>query len=312
VENAKTNDSLNPLSESRNCVYLAVCGRTNAGKSSLVNLLVGEKIAIVSDKPQTTRTRINGVLTKGNTQYVFVDTPGFHKEKTALSKHMHKSIRSSIADVDVILLLADCTKKPPAKLDAAITENPADVILLLNKVDLIKDKAQLLTMIDEYSKLGEFAEIVPISAKDGTNVEKILPLLKAYSKPGEFYFDPELPTDQPERIWLAEIIREKLLDSLRDELPHGIAVQIEKMEYGKTTKSKQIVDLSAVIICEKASHKGMVIGKQGSMLKQIGEIARLEMEEYFECKVNLKLWVKVAEDWRNRENLIHEYELRAD
>ncbi|MCL2633334.1 MAG: GTPase Era [Oscillospiraceae bacterium] len=290
-------------------VFAAVCGYANAGKSSLVNLLVGEKVAIVSEKPQTTRTRINGVLTVDETQYVFTDTPGFHKAQNALSKHMLKSIRSSVTDVDVILLMADCTKKPtlPDLLDEKI-----DVILLLNKVDLIKDKNQLLLIIDAYCKLYEFKEIIPISVKKQINTEKILPLLNNYAKESEFYFDPELPTDQSEKIWLSEVIREKLLHELYEEIPHGIAVQIELIEYGKTNKGADIVDLSAVIICEKESHKGMIIGKQGGMLKKIGSVARGETEEYFGCKVNMKLWVKVAEDWRNRESLINDFGLRAE
>jgi len=294
-------------------VFTAVCGRTNAGKSSLVNLLIGEKIAIVSEKPQTTRTRINGVLTRENTQYIFVDTPGFHKEKSALSKHMHKSIRSSVAGVDVILLLTDCTKN--LFIDESVKNENLPTILLLNKVDLIKDKSLLLKQIEEYNKLYDFVEIISISVKNEINTEKILPILLRYaqaSDSGEFYYDPELPTDQPEKVWLSEIIREKLLFELREELPHGIAVQIEVLEFGKTNKGEDIVDLSAAIVCEKASHKGMIIGKKGRSLKKIGEIARLECEEYFGCKVHLKLWVKVAEDWRNRENLIYEFGLKAE
>jgi GTP-binding protein Era len=298
------------MNKNRKTVFAAVCGKTNAGKSSLVNLLVGEKVAIVSEKPQTTRTRINGVLTKDDTQFVFVDTPGFHKEKSALSKHMLKSIRSSVAGVDVILLLADCTKRPFVEKD--LLDNSTDVILLLNKVDLVKDKATLLTLIEDYSKLREFVEIIPISVKKEINTEKIIPMLEKYAQVGEFYYDPELPTDQPEKVWLSEIIREKLLHELYEEIPHGIAVKIETMEFSKTNRGKKIVDLSAVIVCEKDSHKGMVIGRQGSMLKKIGEVARLECEEYFGCKVNMKLWVKVSADWRNRENLINEYGLKSE
>jgi GTP-binding protein Era len=298
-------------------VFTAVCGKTNAGKSSLVNLLVGEKIAIVSSKPQTTRMQINGVLTaKDNVQFVFVDTPGFHKEKSVLSKHMLKSIRSSVAGVDVILMLADCTKKPFAERD--LLNSSADVILLLNKTDLLKSKGDLLILIEQYSKINcsrglpRFKEIIPISVKDGTNIEKILPLLKTYAKKSPFHYDSQFPTDQPEKIWLSEIIREKLLNELREELPHGIAVQIETLEETKTNKGENIVDISAAVVCEKTSHKGMIIGKQGAMLKKIGEDARLEMQEYFECKVNLKLWVKIAEDWRNKESLIHEFGLKSE
>lgn len=291
-------------------VFAAVCGKTNAGKSSLVNLLVGEKVAIVSEKPQTTRTQINGVLTTETVQYIFVDTPGFHKEKSGLSKHMHKTIRSAVAGVDVIIFVADCTKK--ITLNQELIETKTEIILLLNKADLLKSKAELLTIISDCDKIRDFVEIIPISVKDGTNIEKILPILEQYGQEGEFCFDPELPTDQPEKIWLSEIIREKLLHELREELPHGIAVQIESVEYSKTNKGEKIVDLSAAIICEKQSHKGMVIGKGGAALKKIGSISRLETEAYFGCKVNLKLWVKVAEDWRNRENLIHEYGLKSE
>jgi len=291
-------------------VFAAVCGRANAGKSSLVNLLVGEKIAIVSDKPQTTRKSVNGILTKGDVQYVFVDTPGMHKARNALSEHMIKSIRSSVGGVDVVLFMADCTKK--TYLPKELESNGADIILLLNKIDLFPDKNLLLPIIDAYSKLRDFAEIIPISVKTGDNTGKILPLLNKYAKKSEFYFPDDLPTDQPEKVWLSEIIREKLLFNLREELPHGIAVLIEELEYSKTNKGEEIVDLSAVIMCEKESHKGIIIGKNGAMLKKIGEISRKETEEYFECKVNLKLWVKVAEDWRNKESMINRFGLKHE
>jgi len=289
-------------------VFAAVCGKANAGKSSLVNLLVGEKIAIVSEKPQTTRTSVNGILTKGGTQYVFIDTPGMHRAKNALSEHMIKSVRSSVVGADIILLIADCTKKPSVPKDMLSGET----VLLLNKVDLIKDKNTLLPIIGEYSKLYGFAEIIPISVKDGTNTEKIPPLLDKYAKKSDFYFPEDLPTDQPEKIWLSEIIREKLLMNLRDELPHGIAVIVENLEYSKTSSGKDIVDLSAVIICEKDSHKGMIIGKSGAALKKIGTAAREETEDYFGCKVNMKLWVKVAEDWRKSESMISRFGLKNE
>ncbi|MDR0223191.1 MAG: GTPase Era [Oscillospiraceae bacterium] len=297
-------------------VFAAVCGKANAGKSSLVNLLVGEKVAITGEKPQTTRARINGVLTRGEIQYVFTDTPGLHKPENTLSRHMLKSIRSGAAGADAILFVADCSKKSGGA-DASVLEflenvRGSDVILLLNKIDLVKDKSALLGIIDEYRKIYGFAQIIPISVKDGTNTEKILPLLSSYAKKSEFFFEPGLSTDQSERVWLSEIIREKLLNALREEVPHGIAVGVESVADGKTKKGEEIVDVSAVIVCEKQSHKGMVIGKGGALLKKIGESARMETEEYFGRKVNLKLWVKVAEDWRNRENLINKFGLKSE
>ena len=295
--------------------FIAITGRANAGKSSLTNLLVGEKVAIVSDKPQTTRTRINGVLTKGETQYVFIDTPGMHKPKNKLSEHMVKSIRSSVEDVNAVLLMVDATKKLSSietNLIEGFKANKQNVILLVNKVDLIKDKTALLKILDEYSKLYDFAEIIPISVKNRINTNLILPAVAKYAIEGPHYFDDNLPTDQPEKIWLAEIVREKILRSMHEEIPHGVAVEIESLEESKTNKGEDIVDLGVVIICEKASHKGMIIGKQGAMLKKIGSIARTEMEDYFGTKVNMKLWVKVQEDWRNKDSFIAQLGLNAE
>ncbi|MBQ8411309.1 MAG: GTPase Era [Ruminiclostridium sp.] len=296
-------------------VFVAVTGRPNAGKSSLTNLLVGEKVAIVSEKPQTTRTRINGVLTKGETQYVFIDTPGMHKAATKLSEQMVKTISNSISDVEVAILMVDATKKPSAieeKLTADFKKCGTDVILLLNKVDLIKNKSDILKIIETYSSLYNFVEIIPISVKNRINTELILPIIEKYAVESPHFFDDDLPTDQPEKIWLAEIVREKILNSMYEEIPHGTAVQIESMEFSKTNKGEDIVDIGVVIICEKQSHKGMIIGKQGAMLKKIGRIAREEMEEYFEQKVNMKIWVKVKEDWRNSDTLITDFGLNAE
>lgn len=296
-------------------VFVAVTGRPNAGKSSLTNLLVGEKVAIVSEKPQTTRTRINGVLTKGETQYVFIDTPGMHKAATKLSEQMVKTISNSISDVEVAILMVDATKKPSAieeKLTADFKKCGTDVILLLNKVDLIKNKSDILKIIETYSSLYNFVEIIPISVKNRINTELILPIIEKYAVESPHFFDDDLPTDQPEKIWLAEIVREKILNSMYEEIPHGTAVQIESMEFSKTNKGEDIVDIGVVIICEKQSHKGMIIGKQGAMLKKIGRIAREEMEEYFEQKVNMKIWVKVKEDWRNSDMLITDFGLNAE
>ena len=296
-------------------VFVAVTGRPNAGKSSLTNLLVGEKVAIVSPKPQTTRTRINGVLTKGETQFVFIDTPGMHKPKTKLSEQMVKAIDNSIADVEVSLLVVDATKKTSAieeRLIADFKTKKSDVILLINKVDLIKDKSELLGIIGGYSEMYDFAEIIPISVKTGDNTELIIPAVEKYAVESPHFFDDDLPTDQPEKIWLAEIVREKILNTMYDEIPHGTAVQIESLEFSKTNKGEDIVDIGVVIICERQSHKGMIIGKGGSMLKKIGQVARTEMEEYFEQKVNMKLWVKVKDDWRNSDVLITDFGLNAE
>lgn len=296
-------------------VFVAITGRPNAGKSSLTNLLVGEKVAIVSEKPQTTRTRINGVLTKGETQFVFIDTPGMHKPHTKLSEQMIKTIDNSIADVEVSILMVDVTKKPSAVEERLINDFKAkkeDVILLLNKVDLVKNKSDLLKIIEQYSSMYEFAEIIPISVKNKVSTELILPIVERYAVESPHFFDDDLPTDQPEKIWLAEIVREKILNNMYEEIPHGTAVQIESMEFSKTNKGEDIVDLGVVIICEKQSHKGMIIGKQGAMLKKIGQIAREELEEYFEQKVNMKIWVKVKEDWRNSDALITDFGLSAE
>ena len=296
-------------------VFVAITGRPNAGKSSLTNLLVGEKIAIVSEKPQTTRMKINGILTNGEMQYVFIDTPGMHKAKTKLSEEMVKSIKNSIEDVDVAVLMVDATKKL-SKIEENLIENfkirKLNVILLINKVDLIKDKSELLQTIELLSKLYDFAEVIPISVKKQINTGLILPAIDKFAKESPHYFPDDLPTDQPEKVWLSEIVREKILRTMYEEIPHGVAVKIESLEETKTNKGEDIVDIGVLIICEKASHKGMLIGKQGAMLKKIGSIAREDLEDYFECKVNMTMWVKVNEDWRNKEAFILEIGLGAD
>lgn len=296
-------------------VFVAITGRPNAGKSSLTNLLVGEKVAIVSEKPQTTRMKINGILTQGEMQYVFIDTPGMHKAKTKLSEEMVKSIKNSIEDVDVAVLMVDATKKL-SKIEENLIENfkvrKLNVILLINKVDLIKDKSELLQMIELLSKQYDFAEIIPISVKKQINTKLILPAIDKFAKESPHFFPDDLPTDQPEKVWLSEIVREKILRTMHEEIPHGVAVEIESLEETKTNNGEDIVDVGVLIICEKASHKGMLIGKQGTMLKKIGSIARQDLEDYFECKVNMTMWVKVNEDWRNKEAFILEMGLGAD
>lgn len=290
-------------------LFTAITGRPNAGKSSLTNLLVGEKISIVSAKPQTTRNRINGVLTKGDTQYVFIDTPGMLRARTKLGEHMVKSVRSSVEDVDCAVLMADVTKKMSPveqQLIRSFENNGSPVILLLNKIDLLKNKEELLPMIEQYSKLYEFAEIIPISVKRRINTDRILPALERFASEGEHFFPDDIATDRTERFLCAEIVREKILWTMEQEIPHGTAVDIESFNSRKGKSGTEIIDIGAVIICEKQSHKGMLIGKGGERLKQIGTMARKDIEELLDCKVNLQLFVKVKEDWRNRESIINE------
>ncbi len=296
-------------------VFIAITGRPNAGKSSLTNLLVGEKISIVSEKPQTTRNRINGVLTKGDTQYVFIDTPGFLKPRTKLAEHMVKSVRTSVDDVDVAILMADATKKLSAveqELARSFTSHNTKVILLLNKVDLIKSKEELLPLLDEYSKLYSFEEIIPISVKKRINTELIMPLLERYAVEGEHFFPDDIATDRTERFLCSELIREKLLWTMQQEIPHGTAVDIESFSSRTNKNNAEVIDIGAVIICEKQSHKGMIIGKGGERLKQIGSLARKDIEEMLDAKVNLQIFVKVKENWRDNERFITDNKIADD
>ena len=286
--------------------FIAITGRANAGKSSLTNLLVGEKISIVSEKPQTTRNRINGVLTKGDTQYVFMDTPGMHKPKTKLSEHMVKSIRQSVDDVDCAILMADVTKKISSieqDLIRSFASHGTAVVLLLNKVDLLKDKSEILKIIQQYSELYDFEEIIPISVKNRINTDQIMPVLERFAVEGEHFFPDDIATDRTERFMCSEIVREKILRVMQEEIPHGVAVDVEKFK-SRMKGDTEIIDISVVIICEKESHKGMIIGKGGERLKQIGTMARGDMEDLLQAKVNLQCIVKVKEDWRNRERVI--------
>lgn len=295
-------------------VFTAITGRPNVGKSSLTNLLVGEKISIVSDKPQTTRNRINGVLTDGEVQYVFIDTPGVLRARNRLGEHMRKSIRTSMEDVDAAILIVDVTKKvsdAERELIRSFEQNGTDVILLLNKIDLVRDKNSLLPLIAQYSELYDFAEVIPISVKTRANTDKILPALAKFAQEGEHVFPDDIATDRTERFLCAEIIREKILWKMQQEIPHGTAVDIEQFS-SREKNGSEIIDISAVIICEKDSHKGMLIGKGGERLKEIGTLARTDMEDLLGAKVALKLFVKVKEDWRNRENIIAEYNIADD
>lgn len=289
--------------------FVTIAGRPNAGKSSLLNALVGEKIAAVSSKPQTTRTKITGVVTKGATQYVFMDTPGIHKAKNKLSEHMIKTINDSVSDVDIILLVSDCTKtvsQTERDLLSGISHK-SKVILVLNKIDLIEDKQSLMQKISEYSDLYDFEEVIPVSVAENDGIDIIMSAIDKFTVEGPHYFPDDTLTDQPEKVIMAEIIREKALNNLNDEIPHGIAVSIESLGERDSKSGEPILDISAVIYCERESHKRIVIGKNGSMLKKIGGDARAELEQFFQIKVNLQCWIKVKEGWRNREGMIKNF-----
>ncbi len=291
--------------------FVAIVGKPNVGKSSLLNTLLGEKIAIVSSKPQTTRTRITGVLTEDIYQWVFLDTPGFHKPKTKLSGHMNKVVTDSIADVDLVLFVVEpMGKLVPEELSLIeqFKSRRLPVILVINKIDLI-DKEQLLARIAEISALYEFEAVVPVSVTENEGISTLMDELRAHTEEGPHFFPDDTLTDQPERAIAAEIIREKILRSMRDEIPHGTAVDIEKM---RERESGGILDIEATIYCEKESHKGMIIGKGGAMLKKIGSDARADLEAFLDTKVNLKCWVKVRDDWRNSEKAIKQVGLRYD
>lgn len=296
--------------ETRN-EFITIVGKANAGKSSLLNALTGEKIAAVSSKPQTTRTRISGIVTEENTQYVFMDTPGVHRSKNKLGEHMNKTVKDSIADVDLILMVSDVTAKTDDNefnIIKSFHKNDK-VILILNKIDLLKDKEKLVPIIAGYSKLYDFDAIVPISVLKNDGIDIVWDEVKKYSSEGPHYFPDDSFTDQHEQIIASEMIREKILELMSDEVPHGIAVMVEQMKERTGKNGDDILDISATIYCERDSHKGMIIGKNGSMLKKIGQLAREELENFFEIKVNLQCWVKVKEDWRNKENLIRNFGL---
>lgn len=286
--------------------FVALVGRPNVGKSTLMNRLIGQKIAITSNKPQTTRNRIQTVYTDKRGQVIFLDTPGIHKSKNKLGEFMVETAESTFTDADVILWLVEPTDYIGAG-EQYIVEKLKNcgtpVILVINKIDRVK-KEELLGFIANYAKQMEFAEIVPVSALKGENTDHLLEVLFAHLSEGPMYFDEDTVTDQPERQIAAEMIREKALRNLSDEVPHGIAVTIEKMQ---ERPGGRLIDIEATIICERDSHKGIIIGKQGSMLKKIGQDARKEIEMMVGCKVNLQLWVKVKKDWRDNDVMLKNY-----
>ncbi len=299
--------------------FIAVVGRPNVGKSSLINRILGQKIAIVSDKPQTTRTRIMGIKTLKDSQYVFVDTPGFHKPRNKLGENMIKAVGSGLSDVDGVFLVVEAKTKfdfDPNNLPAAeielineIKRRNLPAILLINKVDLLEDKSEILSVISAYSKIYDFSSVIPVSAKTGNGLNIIIEEATKWLKDSVHYFSSDDVTDQSEQSMVAEMIREKLLRSLDREVPHGIAVDIERMFERDMTDGNPILEVEATIYCEKESHKGIVIGKGGEMLKKIGSSARYDIEKFYGIKASVKLWVKVKEDWRNRQGLIHGFGL---
>ena len=284
--------------------FIAIVGKPNVGKSSILNKILKQKVAIVSSKPQTTRTRIMGVLTENDTQLVFIDTPGLHKPRNSLDKYMLRSVNESVAGVDVCVLVVEADKeisREELQLTEKFKSMDIPAILVVNKIDTLKNKSVLAKQISDLSELYDFESIVPCSAQTGSGIDDIKLELNKLAYEGDFMFDEDTLTDQPERVIASEIIREKLLRLLDKEIPHGSAVFVERM---KERTDSDIIDIDAVIYCERESHKGIIIGKGGSMLKKVGTYARQDMEKFFDCKINLQIWVKVKEDWRNRENIL--------
>ncbi len=299
--------------------FISIIGRANVGKSSLLNKILGEKISIVSDKPQTTRTKIMGVKNSGETQLVFIDTPGFHKPKNVLGEKMIKAVGEGMSDIDAALLIVEAVPRfkfqaddlPPAELELIenIKKRKIPAILGINKIDLLENKEDLFEIINAYMKVFNFSAVIPFSAKSGDGVNIIVEEVTKFSKESVHYFSDDAVTDQNEKTIVAELIREKLLRILSHEVPHGIAVDIERFFERDSKNNEPVLEVEAVIYCEKDSHKGIIIGKGGEMLKRIGTLSRHDVEKFFGIKANIKLWVKVKEDWRNRQSLLHTFGL---
>lgn len=287
----------------RHSGFVAIIGRPNVGKSTLLNAILGEKIAIVSPKPQTTRNRITGVYTKEDVQLVFLDTPGWHQPKTKLGSYMTKAVDATLTDVDAVVLVIEPREEPrPAEIELlGKLGKQAPVVLVINKIDTLTDKSVLMGVIDHWSELHEFAAVVPISAAKQDGVDTLLAELVPMMPEGPQYYPGDIVTAEPERVVVAEIIREKLLTLLSAEIPHGIAVSIERMHERETG---DLIDIDAIIYCERESHTGIIVGKGGSMLKKVGTQARADIESLLGCHVGLHLWVKVKENWRNREGIL--------
>ena len=289
--------------------FVTLIGRPNVGKSTLMNYLIGQKIAITSNKPQTTRNRIQTVLTTDEGQIVFVDTPGIHKAKNKLGEYMVNVAEKTLNEVDVVLWLVEPSTFIGAgeqHIAKQLQRVKTPVILVINKVDSV-EREEILPAIAAYKDIYDFADIVPVSARSGDNTDELLRVIMKYLPYGPQFYDEDTVTDQPERQIVAELIREKALHSLQDEIPHGIAVAIDRMKM-----QNKVMHIDATIICERDSHKGIIIGKQGSMLKKIGSTARYEIERMLDCKVNLKLWVKVKKDWRDSEFLMKNFGYREE
>lgn len=288
-------------------IFVSIVGRPNVGKSSLLNRLLGEKVAIVSDKPQTTRNRITGVLTEGETQYVFIDTPGLHKPKSKLGQYMVKQAGASVSDVDAAILVTEWdgnVTSAEKQLVESIKNAGVPALLAINKIDALSQKELMLKKIAEFANLCAFDAVVPISALKGEGVSTLLKELDPFCSEGEHFFPDDTLTDQPERAVVAEIIREKLLRNMRDEIPHGTAVVIERM---REREDGGIIDIDATIVCERNAHKGIIIGKHGVMLKKIATEARLDMERFLDVRINLQCWVKVREGWRDSDTQLKNF-----
>lgn len=293
--------------------FVTIIGRTNVGKSTLINLLVGEKVAAIANKVQTTRTAIKGIVNRPNSQIIFTDTPGIHKPKHKLNETMIETSFTSLKDADLVLFLIEADSKEIGKGDMRILEkikeSKSKTILIINKIDLVK-RENLLELIEKYRKEYDFEAVIPISALQIKYKEIILNEIEKNLKKGPAYYDTDEYTDQTLRQLAEETIREKTLKLLQDEVPHGIYVEVEKMENKKTNKGEQIYDIEATIYCIKESHKGIIIGKNGEMLKKIGRQARIDMEQNFRQKVNLKTWVKVKENWTDNPSIVNKFKLQ--